>query len=269
MYLNRIPGPNPLRAAQLIHELHLYQSIFFVIPQEAKSAMLLEMQPLNGPLSLSAPSILDALTSFQAPHPLAPHPLLLSLIADDNATKARLYLASLCLPYLGFSYQDAKKKTHLVVTSVIRDSLKFGVQNHYLNGIPTLFSSLPLLKAAMNEHKTTRLDRIKLGLLLRNKLVHNPITGNHWTTSLLFSLVTDLVPHYDTSDDKFNSEFEKYPLVLGTNGLIKWTLHLRLWLRIMLSSTQSPILSYRTRWTLSRYSTYAFGLLTLKNLVTN
>ena len=139
-------------------------------------------------------------------YPSAPQPLLLSLI-DDNATKARLYLASLCLPYLGISYQDTKKKTQLVVTSVIRDSLKYGVQNHYLDGVPALFSSLPLLKTSMSDHKNTPLDRIKLGLLLRNKLVHNPLTGNHWTTSLLFSLVTDLVPHYNVWDDKFNSEF--------------------------------------------------------------
>ena len=218
--------------------------------------MFLEIQPPNGSVSLSAPSVLDALASFQKPHPLAPQPLLLSLI-DDNATKARLYLASLCLPYLGISYQDTKKKTQLVVTSVIRDSLKYGVQNHYLDGVPALFSSLPLLKTSMSDHKNTPLDRIKLGLLLRNKLVHNPLTGNHWTTSLLFSLVTDLVPHYNVSDDKFNSEFEKHLSVLRTNNLIKWTLHLKLWLRITLSSMQSPILGYRTKWIPSLCSTYA------------
>jgi len=45
-----------------------------------------------------------------------------------------------------------------------------------------------------------------LGIFLRNRLVHNPNSGNHWATSLLFSLVTDLVPFYDTSNDSLDEE---------------------------------------------------------------
>lgn len=36
-----------------------------------------------------------------------------------------------------------------------------------------------------------------LGLLLRNKHVHNPRTGTQWSASLLFSLVQDLVDSID------------------------------------------------------------------------
>jgi len=34
--------------------------------------------------------------------------------------------------------------------------------------------------------------------------VHNAHIGAHWTTSLLFSLIQELVDHYDPSKDHFN-----------------------------------------------------------------
>lgn len=43
-----------------------------------------------------------------------------------------------------------------------------------------------------------------IGLLLREKCVHNPNTGSHWTTSLLFSLLQELVPLYDVEKDDLN-----------------------------------------------------------------
>jgi tRNA nucleotidyltransferase (CCA-adding enzyme) len=191
----------------LIYDLSLYHSIFSVIPPEAKFPIESTFSSQNYDIALAAPSIINALASSDAPHPLAPHPYLLSVFREDSATRARIYLASLLLPYLGMTYQDAKKKTHPLVTTVIRDSLKLGVQNHYLNGIPTLFSAVHLIKASMHEHSSTPLDRVKLGLLLRDKLVHNALTGSHWTTSLLFSMLTELVPYYDVPTDRFNGAF--------------------------------------------------------------
>ena len=42
------------------------------------------------------------------------------------------------------------------------------------------------------------------GLLLRHNSVHNAHIDAHWTTSLLFSLIQELVGCYDTSKDNFN-----------------------------------------------------------------
>src|SRR6267142_2033860 len=42
------------------------------------------------------------------------------------------------------------------------------------------------------------------GLLLRHNSVHNARIDAHWTTSLLFSLIQELVDCYDSSEDKFN-----------------------------------------------------------------
>ncbi|KAF9470718.1 hypothetical protein BDN70DRAFT_888834 [Pholiota conissans] len=198
-----IKGRDPLHAAQLIYELSLYHSIFSVIPSEAKLAMETTFATRSLDATLAAPSVLNALTHFEPCHPLVPHRSLLDIIRSDSATKARIYLATLLILYLGITYQDAKNKTHLVVTAVIRDSLKLGSQNHYLDGIPALFSAVSLIKAFMLGNHPS-LDRVKLGLLLRDKYVHNAATGSHWTTSLLFSMVTELVPFYNVQNDQFN-----------------------------------------------------------------
>ena len=42
------------------------------------------------------------------------------------------------------------------------------------------------------------------GLLLRNNLVHNALIGAHWTTSLAFALIQELVGFYDASEDNLN-----------------------------------------------------------------
>lgn len=92
----------------------------------------------------------------------------------------------------------------MVAASVIRESLKLGTQNHYLDGIPILYSSIAVLKDGLRKHEDQGLDRTTLGLLLRHKNVHSLVSGNHWSNSILFSLVTDLVPFYKVEEDTFD-----------------------------------------------------------------
>ena len=40
--------------------------------------------------------------------------------------------------------------------------------------------------------------------MLREKCVHNPNIGSHWTTSILFSLVQELAPLYDVARNKLD-----------------------------------------------------------------
>lgn len=121
----------------------------------------------------------------------------------DSTFVARLYLAAILTPFQDVEYQDHKQKHHPLVEAVIRDSLKLGTQNHYLDGIPVLFAASQLIKAqVMNDS----LDRVRLGLLLRNKLIHNSNTGSHWTSSILFTLVTELIPLYDLENDLMDSK---------------------------------------------------------------
>jgi hypothetical protein len=52
------------------------------------------------------------------------------------------------------------------------------------------------------------------GLLLRHNSVHNAHIDAHWTTSLLFSLIQELVDCYDSSEDNFDGLGQ--PCVLTT-----------------------------------------------------
>ncbi|KAF8912926.1 hypothetical protein CPB84DRAFT_1759891 [Gymnopilus junonius] len=222
-----ITGPAPLHSAQIIHELSLYHSIFSVVPPEVKESLSDQFLEQNPADALGAASILNALLSPSQFPELIPHSYLLSVVTVDSSCKARLFLAALLVPYMDLTYKDKKKKSNAVTTSVIRDSLKLGTQHHFLDGIPVLFSALPLIKEHLKEHSDHPMTRVKLGLLLRDKLVHNMNTGNHWTTSLLFALVTDLEPFYDILKDSLDIDAAS-KVISSYNLLVDTIIHLGL-----------------------------------------
>jgi tRNA nucleotidyltransferase (CCA-adding enzyme) len=128
--------------------------------------------------------------------------------------------------FKGITYLDSKKREQLAVEAVIRIGLKLGTLNHYMDGVPLLFAAAELLKNPDLERFTGRPERVSIGyftpapiiqgasdefplfsgLLLRDKVVHNPHTGTHWTTSILFTVVQELVPSYDVINDTLNSK---------------------------------------------------------------
>ena len=147
----------------------------------------------------------------------------------DPTVIARLYLAAILTPFEGIEYRDHKQKIHPLVEAVIRDSLKLGTQNHYLDGIPVLFAATRLIKAQVMDEPQHSLDRVQLGLLLRNKLVHNSNTGSHWTASVLFTLVTELIPLYDLENDLMDSK--------------NWLFYMRFTLSLIQSISQVEVAS--------------------------
>lgn len=215
---------NPLRSAQLIHELSLYHCIFSVVPCGVKSWLPDVFLTHDPDYALAASSVLYALIT-QEDSPLPPsHPSLISIVHEDSSAKARLFLAALLFPYMGKNYTDSKNKTVPIVGAVIRESLKLGVQNHFLDGIPVLYSATPLITSHIKDHFTQPLDRARLGLLLRNKLVHNPNTGTHWTMSFLFSLMAELVPVYNVAEDSFDGMVFLPRKILASLIYSKWML---------------------------------------------
>ncbi|KIK70401.1 hypothetical protein GYMLUDRAFT_32406 [Collybiopsis luxurians FD-317 M1] len=189
-------GRDPVQAVYLIHQLSLYDSIFSFLPDEVKSTF--SRPPSLKTNSLKAVSILRVLLSSPPSAGLPSlHPLLMSAIHEDATCKDRLYLASTLIPYLGVNYKDKDKKHREcpAVTYVIRESLKLGTQNHYLDGIPALFAASDILRNPdlASEKIRQPSERVAIGLMLREKFVHNPSTGSHWTSSLLFSLIRELV----------------------------------------------------------------------------
>jgi tRNA nucleotidyltransferase (CCA-adding enzyme) len=147
-------GRDPLGSINLINELGLYTQIFHV--PEA-SAQLLSVQPTESSISVVATAALRFLVSGEATARFslpALHPLLLAAAqpkAPMPSPMPRLYFATALTPYRDVTYTDAKGKVHQVSELVIREGLKLGTQNHYLDGIPLLFTATALLKDRLTE----------------------------------------------------------------------------------------------------------------------
>ncbi|KAI9445557.1 hypothetical protein H4582DRAFT_1806222 [Lactarius indigo] len=200
-------GRNPFMSIRLLDSLSLFPLVFNVPPA---AASLLSAQPASTSLAIAAASILRAFLrpdSALFQHPPV-HPLILSGLSSSTSVVPRLYMACALTPYRGITYVDEKNKERSALEAVIREGLKVGTKNHYLDGIPALFMASGLLKSpdVQNNRFKTPSERVAIGLLLRQSSVHNALVGTHWTTSLLFSLIQDLVDCYDPSEDKFNTE---------------------------------------------------------------
>ncbi|KAH9177067.1 hypothetical protein EDB89DRAFT_2112495 [Lactarius sanguifluus] len=200
-------GRNPLMSLRLLDSLSLFPLVFNVPPAVAP---LLSAQPASTSLAIVAASILRAFLqpdSALSQHPPV-HPLILSGLSSSTSVVPRLYMACALTPYRGITYVDEKNKERSVLGAVIREGLKVGTKNHYLDGIPALFIASGLFKSpdVQDDRFKTPSERVAIGLLLRQSSVHNALVNAHWTTSLLFSLIQDLVDCYDPSEDNFNSE---------------------------------------------------------------
>ncbi|KAG9314662.1 hypothetical protein JVU11DRAFT_5467 [Chiua virens] len=179
---------DPLQAIQLIHGMSLYHSIFH-LPTTIIDTASAAVAPAE--LSLVACTILyDLLLPSSSPGPrkftTRPHPTLIAH-ANDRGTRARLFLSASLYSFAGVTYEDHKHKIHPLVEAVIREGLKLGNKNYYLDGVPALFD-------ACRTTQGTPSERVAIGLALRHPKVHKPMSGSHWSLSLLFSLVCELVP---------------------------------------------------------------------------
>ncbi|KAG6814460.1 hypothetical protein H0H92_007464 [Tricholoma furcatifolium] len=198
-------GRDPLGAIQIIRDLSLYDSLFSIVPLDILETF--SSPPAAPDVAFTATLITHNLLHPEQSSPLpALHPNYISAIDSDPTCRARLYLAAILTPYKEITYQY-KKKTPLAIEYIIRDVLKLGTQNHFLDGIPALFASSTLLENPVltSERFPHPSQRVALGLLLREKNVHNSNTGSHWTISLFFALIQELVPLYHSATDTLNS----------------------------------------------------------------
>ena len=123
----------------------------------------LSSPPAPSYVAFAAASILHILTQADSPSIPALHPLLRQGI-QSRETRARLYLACALRPFYGITYQDKKKKTLPAVDAAIRESLKLGTQNHYLDGIPVLFAAAELLREpGIQTYVGSNRERVSIG----------------------------------------------------------------------------------------------------------
>ncbi|OBZ79815.1 CCA tRNA nucleotidyltransferase, mitochondrial [Grifola frondosa] len=180
---------NPLLAIKLIDDLTLRNSTpCFLNPQS------------SAPASSSCPLASLSLSPL--------HPLFFTETSAQPSPLPRLFLACALTPHRMLTYK-VKGKLRPAVEAVIREGLKLGVQHHYLDGIPALFTAADLLQKGVADWESGKLqgqERVALGLLLRERPVHNPHTGYVWATSLLFSLLQELAPLWDWEQDRFDTQ---------------------------------------------------------------
>jgi tRNA nucleotidyltransferase (CCA-adding enzyme) len=144
----------------LIHKLSLSSPIFD-IPVSAAPAMSAPLGPsVHG---FAAAHILHTLTDRTESHTTLPflHPTLAAAFTHDPSTPPRLFLACALTPYRHVTYEDSKGKVHSATEAALREGVKLGVQNHYLDGIPALFLSADLLQ---NPQVGGQRERMRIGM---------------------------------------------------------------------------------------------------------
>ena len=150
---------------RLLDDLSLFPLVF---PISTAISSTLSSQPSSPSLALAAASILQTFLRPDAAlfrhSPI--HPLILSGLSSSTTVIPRLYMACALTPYRGITYVDEKGKRHSAVEAVIREGLKVGTKNHYLDGIPALFSASELFKSSDIKAKkvNTPSERVGIGL---------------------------------------------------------------------------------------------------------
>lgn len=158
-------GRDPLHSIRLINSLRL-QPALFAVPASISSAF--SQQPAESTASLASATLLHALISpkfsdiFQVP---PPHNLFLSQLAKDATLRPRLFLACALSPYANATYTPPKKKTTAPASEmIIREALKLGLQNHYVDGVPALLAAVELLRSVDVERFNGPRERSRIGI---------------------------------------------------------------------------------------------------------
>ncbi|PFH54731.1 hypothetical protein AMATHDRAFT_72489 [Amanita thiersii Skay4041] len=210
-------GHDPLFSIQLIHDMSLHLPIFSAIPDEIKSSFLAPPAPEKTALvaSLILHTLLKSVDEGIEDRLPNLHRFFFTAIKSDPSCISRLFLASLLTPFAGVTYLDKKEQSRCVINIVLRESLKLGTQYHFLDGIPLLFAAHRLLKDPHLNKKRFQhpTPRVAIGSLLRHKDIHNVHKGAHWTSSIFFALVQDLVQCYDLEENLF--DFTHASIIIG------------------------------------------------------
>jgi tRNA nucleotidyltransferase (CCA-adding enzyme) len=79
-----------------------------------------------------------------------------------------LFLAASLYSYHGITYSDPKGKEQTLVKCAIQDGLKLGRQNHYLDGIPALYSASELLNGVSLGQDRLKMpsERVAIGMVI-------------------------------------------------------------------------------------------------------
>ncbi|KDN34609.1 hypothetical protein RSAG8_12308, partial [Rhizoctonia solani AG-8 WAC10335] len=193
--LKMLKGKSPLLSLTTIEKYGIYDTVFGVPPDVAGKTTGTQRAQSTG---IHAASILCSFLDSVPTSLPAPHTELLKQAHEDHGLRQRLIFGAALTPWRDMTYPQ--KKGYLpVVEHNVKEGLKIGSQNHFIPSVPRLFAAHKRASKPSLDKFEGPSQRALIGLLLRDGDVHNPRTGTHWSTSLLFSMVQDLV---DLIDDQ-------------------------------------------------------------------
>ena len=105
--------------------------------------------------------VLDTLLNSSRPELPPAHPFFLRHLSIDASAKPRLYLSAALSPFGGVTYTDKRAKVHPAVEAVVRESMKLGSQNHYVDGIPALFLSIEPFQKLLRDYPDFGAERLR------------------------------------------------------------------------------------------------------------
>ncbi|CEL51664.1 hypothetical protein RSOLAG1IB_00199 [Rhizoctonia solani AG-1 IB] len=194
-FLKMLKDKSPLLSLTTIEKYELYDTVFGIPPDLAAKASGIQRPQSTG---VHAASILSGLFDSVTTSLPAPHDELLKQVHGDHGLRQRLVFGATLTPWRDMVYPQ-KKGHQSIVELIVKEGLKIGSQNHFIPSVPKLFTAHKKASNPSLDKFEGPSQRALIGLLLRDSDMHSPRTGTYWSTSLLFSLVQDLV---DLIDDQ-------------------------------------------------------------------
>ncbi len=87
------------------------------------------------------------------------------------------------------------------------DDAQLGNQNHYLSGVPLLVDAPQVVSRPSLDRFSIPDPRIAIGLALRDPRISSLYNEAHWTSSVLFCLLADLMDAWDFDANQFDSSY--------------------------------------------------------------
>ncbi|KAL5635434.1 hypothetical protein ACGC1H_004281 [Rhizoctonia solani] len=194
-FLKMLKGKSPLLSLTTIEKYGIYDTVFGVPPDITGKTTGSQRPRTTG---IHAASILCSFLDSVSTSLPALHPELLKQAHEDHGLRQRLIFGAALTPWKDMTFPQ--KKGHLpVVEHIVKEGLKIGGQIHFIPSVPRLFAAHKRTSKPSLDKFEGPSQRALIGLLLRDGDVHNPRTGTHWSASLLFSMVQDLI---DLIDDQ-------------------------------------------------------------------
>ncbi|CAD6577952.1 MAG: CCA tRNA nucleotidyltransferase, mitochondrial [Cyphobasidiales sp. Tagirdzhanova-0007] len=196
---------DPIHALRLIDHLSLYTLVFSPVSSFIKLSS--PIPPDASKQALLAGRILKYIIEEAHRRPGLSR---IAIPIEDTLVRKRMWLAVTLSPLRKITYTE-KQKTIPLSDTIIRDSVKLpgierGFVQHIFAAQPKLSDPDPVKFLTSGRER----ERSSIGLLLRDGDVSDALNGLDWRTSVLFSLIIDLLPSWGQDEAAVDRTIQTY-----------------------------------------------------------